>query len=278
MVPAPPDSAIRKILVPREHGSWGIWLVPLVSGALIGAKGASAGASLPVIWFLIASASAYLSYQPLEVLLGLSPLRVRTSREHNVALAWILSCLLLGSVSLVELVRLGRMKIIWFAVLGGACFAIRWLFGKTRAYRTSKQVMGALALTSTAAGSYYVAGGTINKTALLLWLAYWLFSAAQIEFVQLCIRTSSAKSSHQKFLAGRTVLAFHILLLLAAVAVSFGGLAPALFCAAFVPALMRVVLWVREAPRKINFRSLGFAELFQNLLFAAITTIAFVLR
>jgi hypothetical protein len=280
-VPVPASSALLlKILIPREHGSWGMWLVPLLSGALVGARFASTHNSgnpaLPVFWFLMASMSAFLVYQPLEVLLGLSLLRLHTRSERKLTVLWTFGCFGLGVVSLVHLMRAGRQGLLWLAALGAVCFAIRWLFGNKRPLRVSKQVLGALALTSTAAGSYYVATGAFNREGLLLWLAFWVFSATQIEFVQLCIRTANANSPAQKLGTGRAILLLHIFLVLAAVVATASGQAPLLFSTAFVPSLIRFVLWIRRPPQKINFRSLGFAELFQNLLFASITTLAFL--
>ena len=61
------------------------------------------------------------------------------------------------------------------------------------------QIIGAIGLTSTAAGAYYVASGTLDRTAVLLWIANWLFAADQIHFVQTRIRgqqlTSATRSS-----------------------------------------------------------------------------------
>ena len=177
-------------------------------------------------------------------------------------------------LSLNRLSHLGRSDVIWFAILGGLCFVARWIFGTTRAFRTSKQVMGALALTSTAAGAYYMATGSIDREGLLLWFAFWLFSAAQIEFVQLCIRTANAKSRAQKLSGGRTVLILHLSLVLAAIVISLARFTPVLFSLPFLPALIRIVLWASRPPQKINFHHLGFAELFQSVIFTALVTVA----
>jgi hypothetical protein len=269
-----PAPSLRKIFIPREHGSWGMWLLPLLSGAAVGSQVAHGGHPLAIVWFLVLSVSAFLAYQPLEVLLALSPLRARTPRERSFIAIWVLGCAMLAFLSLNRLSQLGRSDVIWFAILGGLCFLARWIFGNARAFRVSKQVMGALALTSTAAGAYYVAAGAIGREGLLLWFAFWLFSAAQIEFVQLCIRTANAKSRAQKLSSARTVLIFHVSLVLAAIALTLARFTPVLFILVFVPPLIRIVLWASRSPQKINFHHLGFAELFQSVIFTALVTIA----
>ena len=61
-----------RLLVPREHGTWGLLLFPLISGTIVG-YGASPNSSMkPALWFLLAALSTFLIYQPLESLLGLS--------------------------------------------------------------------------------------------------------------------------------------------------------------------------------------------------------------
>jgi YwiC-like protein len=273
-----PQTQMRKILVPREHGSWGMWLLPLFSGAFVGLASATQDAALPVFWFCVAAAAAFLAYQPLEALLGLSALRARTSAEKNLALAWTVAAAALGSYAIFRLVHLGRAGVVWFAAMALASFGVRWAFGKTRAFRASKQIIGAMGLTAAAAGAYYVTTGKLDATALSLWAASWLFAAGQIEFVQLCIRTAAATSRAQKIRAGMLVFVFHLTLVAMAVIATQMNLAPALLSVAFVPALVRMVIWGVTRPQKINFQALGFAELFQNILFACLLAAAFLVR
>jgi YwiC-like protein len=267
---------MRRFFIPREHGSWGMWLLPLLTGAAVGAECTEEKCILPVAWFLIAALSAFLAYQPLEVLLSLSPLRTRKAAERKWIILWIVVCLVIGFTSLIQLSRLERGGIIWFALVAVLCFDVRWIFGRTRAFRVSKQVMGALALTSTATGAYYAATGELGRTAMCLWLAFWLFSAAQIEFVQLCIRTASAQSRWNKLLAGRIVLVSYAGLFLAAIVAGLTGFTPALLGLCLVPSLIRIGLWFLKSPRKINFHRLGLVELSQSILFAALLAAVFI--
>ncbi|MBZ5533561.1 MAG: YwiC-like family protein [Acidobacteriia bacterium] len=275
-----PPTQMQKLLLPREHGSWGLWALPLISGAMVGwisGKGQTP-ASLVLFWFCLAAACAFLVYQPLEVLLDLSPLKARSKTERRLAWSWVFAATAVGMLSMVELVRLGRGRVLLFATLGLACFGVRWLFGKTRALREGKQIVGALGLTSAAAGAYYVTTGRIDATALLLWGASWLFASGQIEFVQLCISTASAKSRLEKFAAGRKVFYLHLLLVVASIAAAEAGLVSILMGIAFIPAMLRLIAWGAARPHKINFHVLGFAELSQSFLFSGLLVAAFVIR
>ncbi len=64
VLPGPFKSVIR-LLVPREHGTWGLLLFPLISGAIMGYVAGSNASLAAVLWFLLTTVSAFLIYQPL---------------------------------------------------------------------------------------------------------------------------------------------------------------------------------------------------------------------
>lgn len=272
-----PGPQIRKLLVPREHGSWGLWLFPLFAGAVVGAHATSATLYPAFFWLLGGATAAFLAYQPVEALLGISPLKLRSPEEQQIAGAWILTLSLLGAACAFQLIMLGRARVLWFALVAIACFAMRFLLGPRRAFRAAKQVLGSLALTSTAAAAYYVISGKLDKTALFLWAASWLFASSQIEYVQLRLHSVGVPSASAKLLAGWKVLSLHLTLLAASITLAIAGLIPALFALAFVPALGRLAFWFLDGQSKTNFVALGFSELFQSLAFSGLLTAAFLL-
>jgi hypothetical protein len=81
-----------------------------------------------------------------------------------------------------------------------------------RATRMAAEVVGALALTSTAAAAYCVATGRFDARAWTLWIVNWLFAADQIHFVWLRIRGARAAGLSAKFAVGWSFLVGQILL------------------------------------------------------------------
>jgi hypothetical protein len=272
-----PEPQFKRIVVPREHGSWGMWSLPLISGAIIGATAANAGAVEAAVWLIVAAAAAFMAYQPIEALLGMSPVKARTDEEKQFAIAWALLMVMISLFGTSMLVMMGRTKILGFALVASLCFGIRFLFGNSRRLRVTKQLLGALGLTSTSAAAYYVISGRINAMAFLLWATTWIFAVAQIEYVQLRMRTPNA-TSVDKVAIGWKVYALHGLIMLGAVATMIVGKAPALLPIAFIPGLVRLGVWTAQKPARIDFRALGFAELFQSTLFTALVVLAFVAR
>lgn len=274
-IPRLPRSQATKLLVPREHGSWALWLLPLITGAVVAIAthpGRSDGA---IFWFCAASAAAFLAYQPLETLLGISPLKARSTEERQLVATWIIFTGFIAVTCAMQLLITGRGRVLFFALFAGACFAARMLFSRLRALRVMRQVIGALALSSTAAASYYVISGKVDLTAIVLWAANWMFAAGQIEYVQLRVHTANVRSRAKKARSAWKVYLLHVAMILVTVVASATGYVPALCTLLFVPAIARLVVWTISQPAKVDFYALGFSELLQTVLFSSLLIISF---
>jgi YwiC-like protein len=276
VLPFPQPAATKKLLVPREHGSWGLWLLPLITGAVVAAADHPGRGNYAIFWFCAASAAAFLAYQPLEALLGISAVKARTPEEKQLAATWVILSAFVATVSALQLLLSGRGRVLLFALLAAACFGIRMLFGKVRGLRATRQILGALALSSSAAAAYYVVAGEIAWTAFVLWAACWVFAAAQIEYVQLRMHTAGVRSCAEKARAGWKVYLIHALLVLLTTIAAIAGHAPGLFALLFIPAMARLIIWTLRRPQKIDFYALGFSELFQSVLFTCLLIVSFL--
>jgi hypothetical protein len=275
------NSSIWKLLVPREHGSWGLWITPMVSAAIVALIRTPAANSrhdwlpaiAPLLWFALASALAFMVYQPLEELMGLSLFKLRAPQEKRAALLWIAGFGLLALAAFIIIYRMHREKLLWLALLAAVCFGARAAMGMDRRFRVLKELIGALALSSTSVGSYYCVWGLVDQTAIGLWIASWLFAVGQIEYVQLRIHTA-AKPDPQR---ARKVLAFHLLLPTAIVAAWSFHRAPLWMIAAFAPAIIRILAWRFAPPQKLNVRRLGVTELLLGITFGLLLAGAYVM-
>ena len=266
------------LLVPREHGSWGLWLLPLLSGAIVGQVLAPHTSAAPVFWFGLAAASAFLIYQPLESLLGLSLVKMRTQRQQRTALLWIIVLTIAAVCSVLELLHLQRFMVLLIGVVASGCFGVRSLLGRSRRVRVLKQLIGALGLTSTAAGAYYAATGRMDRTALLLWLASWLFAVGQIEYVQLRLHLAQTRSLRQKARSSLPVTIFHVCVMSFAIIGGLADLVPLLLGLTFIPAIVRLAVWIVRPWRPLGVHILGISELIQGVLFNALLVTAFLIH
>ena len=272
------DQPTSSLLVPREHGSWGLWLLPLISGAVVGYVFGPHAALAPVLWFGLAAASAFLIYQPLESLLGLSLIKTRSQRQQRNALIWIIALTIAAVCSVLELLHLQRFLVLLIALVASGCFGMRSLLGRSRRVRVLKQLIGALGLSSTAAGAYYAATGRMDRTALLLWLTSWLFATGQIEYVQLRLRSAQVRSSRQRAMNSLAVFVFHVLVMSIAIAAGMAHAAPLLLGLTFIPAVVRLAVWIVRSWRPLGVHILGISELAQGIVFNGLLIAAFVVH
>lgn len=275
--PGAPQPGSR-LLVPKAHGSWALWLLPLFSGSVVGYVSTRDAALAPALWFLLLATAAFLIHQPLESLLGVSVLKVRSLREQRIAVFWVMGMTVVAAFGVFEVVRAQRTLVFAFGVVAGTCFTLSAVFSRRRVLRVPRQIVGALGLSATAAGSYYVITGRIDRTALLLWLAAWLFALGQIEYVQLRLHTANINSRRGRANAAWKVFSLHFILLTVAIVAAAAGLVPALCSVVFFPATIRLLAWVAGPRHPLRLHVLGFTELFQSVVFNALLTAAFLLH
>ena len=262
--------------VPREHGAWGMLLVPLATGAVAALRsGVNTGA---LALFILAAMSLFWLRTPLESWLGTSAIKAHTEDERAFVLKLIAGIGILSVVSIVALLWSGLFRgLLTIGGVAGLAFAIQAAVKRLgRKGRMPAQIIGAVGLTSTAAGAYYVATGKLDHTALALWLANWLFAGDQIHFVQVRIRASRAANLDEKMKQGLPFFCGQVGLIGAILAASRFGLFPAAMAFAFLPVLVRGTLWFVRDHRPLDVHKLGFSELTHSLIFGALLCTSFL--
>ena len=264
------------MIVPREHGAWGMLLVPLASGAIVAAR-----ADIHVValaWFIVTAMALFWLRTPVESWLGTSPIKAQSAAERKAVGRAILAIAAIAACSLAALLRSDQARgLLIIGIIAAVAFAAQMQIKKLgRKGRMPAQVVGAIGLTSTAAAAYYVCTGRLDRTAIALWVANWLFAGDQIHFVQVRIRSARAASFHDKLAHGRPFLMAQAALAIAIVGAWRFGLFPALAMIAFLPVLLRGIVWFVGKSQLLDVHQLGFSELRQALLFALLLCAAFL--
>ncbi len=266
----------RTMIVPREHGAWGMLLVPLATGAIVASRAAFHATALSL--FVIATLALFWLRTPVEARLGLSPIKAQTKDERSLVMRTIVVLCAIALASLALLFATGYARgLLLIGAVSGLCFGVQALVKKLgRSGRMPAQIIGAIGLTSTAAGAYYVAAGKLDATAVALWAANWLFAADQVHFVQVRIRGSRLTGRRQKMTRGKWFLIGQLGLVIGLVVASAYKLSPVWLAVAFVPALLRGMLWFVRPTQPLDVHRLGFSELSQAIIFGVLLAAAFL--
>jgi YwiC-like protein len=269
-------SRLKTMVIPREHGAWGMMLVPLATGAIVALRfGVNASA---LTLFIVAATSLFWLRTPVEAWLGTSAIKAQTQQERAFVVRMIAGIALLATASIALLLWDGRNR--GLLLVGGVAalaFALQAGVKKLgRKGRMPAQIIGAIGLTSTAAGAYYVATGKLDLTALALWLANWLFAGDQIHYVQLRIRSSRAATMDEKLQQGFAFLAGQVLVIGIILTACRFRVFPAALALAFVPVLFRGTLWFVRGGQPLDVHRLGFSELRQALIFGVLLCAGFL--
>lgn len=268
-------SRIRSLVWPREHGAWGLLLVPLVTGAWIGHP--TEERVLHVAFFALAALALFCLRTPVEACLEVSPLRPQTPAERKAIYVSIVSYASVAGAALFDLIwRVGAHTLLLLGAVAAAAFLAQAVLRKMgRETRLNSQWIGAMALTSTSAGAYVVACGRLDTTALVVWAANWLLAANQIHYVQVRIHSARATTRQEKFSRGQAFLlgeAFSVLLL--AWAWREGWL-PGFALLAFLPVFLRSVAWLFERSGRLEIHRLGISELVHAVTFGVLLIAGF---
>ena len=262
--------------IPREHGAWGMLLLPLATGAVV-AIGSGVNWEA-VTLFLAAALSLFWLRTPVEAWLGTSAIKAQTPLERSKVIAVSMTIAVISATAVTTLFLIGYSRgLLIIGIVAAMAFTVQAAVKKLgRCGRMPAQVIGAVGLTSTAAGAYYVSTGRLDRIAIALWVANWLFAGDQIHFVQVRIHSSRAASLNEKMRQGYTFLVGQIVLLGVVIALCRLHFFPGAVVLAFIPVLLRGSLWFLCGRQSLNVHQLGLMELAHTLVFGALLCAAYL--
>jgi hypothetical protein len=194
---------LGSLIIPREHGAWGLLFVPLATGGAIGVL--ARGNGVPPIALSIAALALFWLRTPVESWVGTGLLRAQGQRERRSVGVIILILAAVAAFALASLLLQGRNSdLLLLGLIAMIALLAEGLLRKLgRRTRMLSRVAGALGLTVAAPAAYYVVTGRLDHDAWTLWLAIFLFAGNQIHFVQIRIHSARASGWAQEFLWGR---------------------------------------------------------------------------
>ena len=234
--------------MPREHGAWGILLIPFAT-----AVGIAGTWNLQVALLLISVMCFYVA---------------RTSFLKQET-TWTLFLLASSAVCLAPLLVVWRLW--WLVALGVAAAPLA--FRKTGRSVTT-QLIAVAGLTLTAPAAWYAATGNLDRHAWLLWGLNFLYFAGGVLYVKMhvaaAIRRKLFDSTAEKVSWGATNLAFYGGLALCVVGLAMAHLIPWLAALAFMPVVVRATIGVGRLSSQLHIKRLGWTEVAHSIVFAVL--------
>jgi hypothetical protein len=266
----------KSLIFPREHGAWGILLVPLITGASVGLL--AGGRAWPLAPLTIAVLALFWLRTPVESWIGATPVKARTPGELQLVRNAALALTAVAVTALIWLFWGGRnLALLWIGAGAAAAFIAQAIVRKAwRSGRMAAQIVGAAGLTAVAPAAYYMVTGQLNGAAWPLWMANLFFAANQIQFVQLRIRAAHA-DRNEKLAIGRGFLVGQIVLILLLGLACAGHLFRWCAAMAFLPVLFRGFAWFAARPEPLAIHTLGKRELMHACAFGILLIIGFQL-
>jgi hypothetical protein len=266
----------RALIVPREHGAWGLLLVPMVTAAGVAFRQSTN--VFPFVLLLTTALALFWLRTPLESLLGISAMRAETKEERGSVAFVVLYLAIVAVLASSMLLWAGQNPLLWFiGAAAGVTFVAQGVLRKMgRRTRMLSEIVGTIGLTASAPAVYYVITGKFGITAWMLWLVNLTFAGNQIHYVQIRIHTAKLIGVRAK-LARTWSFAVGQLAMAAVLAVTCAlGWMPWLVLVAFIPLLLRGFYYFVQKPAPLKVRRLGWNELAQAIVFCVlfITTFA----
>ena len=265
------------LIVPREHGAWGLLLVPMVTAAGVAFRQRTN--VFPFVLLLTAALALFWLRTPLESLLGISAIRAETKEERSSVAFVVLYLAIVALLASSMLLWAGQNRLLWaIGAAAGVAFVAQAVLRKMgRRTRMLSEIVGTIGLTASAPAVYYVITGRFGITGWMLWLANLTFAGNQIHYVQIRIHTAKLVGVRAK-LARAWTFGLGQFAMAAVLAVTcWLGWMPWLVLLAFVPLLLRGFYYFVQKPAPLRVRRLGWNELAQAIVFCVlfIATFAF---
>ncbi|HUO14200.1 MAG TPA: YwiC-like family protein [Verrucomicrobiae bacterium] len=267
----------RALIVPREHGTWGLLLVPMITGAGIAFRQAS-----HIVPFIVLSAAALALFwlrTPVESLLGTSAMRAQNAEEARTVRSAVILFAGVAAVALGFLLWAGKNADLWpLGAAAAAAFIAQALLKKCgRRFRMLSEMIGIVGLTASAPAAYYVITGSFDSTAGMLWVANILFAGDQIHYVQMRLHTAKIVGFRAKLARGWAFAAGQALMTAVLTVACADRLMPPIASIAFAPLLFRGWFYFVQEPNPLIVRRLGWSEMKHAASFCFLLIAAYII-
>ncbi len=261
--------------LPKEHGSWAMFGIPLIIGFVVAASW-----QWRSLWLILAALGLYLLRFPIDTV-------IKTRKRPNADRARLIRWATLYGVSAALcggwLIVIDQLYgLIPLSMIGLALLLYHWrLVDRRQEMSVRGELSGIFGLALGAPMAYYTAGGQLAGTAATLWLVSALYFGGTVFYIKLKVRQQPREPKpdrvSERLVKAKACLTYQsVVLTIALLLVSLDHL-PVLVILAFVPMTVKVLFGAThwQDKKTLNLPRLGVIELVHALLFAMLIIAAF---
>ena len=248
-----------KQYIPREHGAWAMWIVPMLSAAL------TTHFSLSFLLLFLCFALLYVVHHPIVMLVKRRANSQSDGKKFVLAVgvpAIVLGNALILIYDLPWLVLFGMLELALFV------FSVKAFVDKEqRTFANELTIVAALTLSAPA--SYYTITHAVDRRAVMLYILNFLFFGSSVFYVKMRIeflRTKGFWRSEAEKARSMTV-AYHVVLVAVILLMSAMKSVNILVLLGFLPMLVQVTVGIFSKNTRMNFTRLGIALIVQSVVF-----------
>jgi archaellum biogenesis protein FlaJ (TadC family) len=264
-----------KLPLPKEHGSWAMFAVPVIIGLIVAAQW-----QWRSILLIASMLGLFLVRFPIDLL-------IKTRKRPTADRAWLIRWVVIyGSITVLcglWLIVVDRLyALIGLGLIGVALLIYHgWLVERRKEMSVRGELAGIVGLALGAPLAYYVAQGVLDSTALSLWIVNALYFGGTVFYIKLKVRQQPKEPApdhvSERLVKAKACLSYQsVVLTLLILLVALHRL-PALALLAFVPMTLKVLYGATrwQDRQSLSLPRLGLIEMFHSVLFAALIIAAF---
>lgn len=265
----------RRIPLPKEHGSWAMFAVPLIIGLAVAGTWQWRSVGL-----ILAALGLFMLRFPIDTV-------IKTRKRPTTDRAWLIGwAIVYGAIAALcggWLVLVDRLYgLIGFGVIGAALLVYHgWLVDRRKEMSAAGELAGIFGLALGAPLAYYTASGKIDGTALALWIVNALYFGGTVFYIKLKVRQQprlpAPNRVSERLVKAKACLTYQsVVLTIIIVLVALQDM-PALVLLAFVPMTLKMLYGATrwQDKQSLSLPKLGVIEIFHAILFAALIIVAF---
>jgi len=263
-------------LLPREHGGWAMFLVPLVVGLAIGLRRNVSDnvilTSVTLLLFVLAAFGFFLVRYPLMLLI-----KTRHSNAEGHVLWWssVYSVVtFVGGVAAVVLTQVWELVII--GLIGGGLLGLYlWLATRRMEMSVAGQWVAIAGAALAAPGAYLLFARTLDVTATMLYVLNFLFFGGTVYYIKFKVReqlrvTTDTSNVWTRLRAARAPILYSLVaILIVALFAMIGWASGSAILAMLVP-LPKVLIGALMRPTRLSLPRLGIVEIGHAIVFALV--------